>query len=457
MTSQRTALHLFAGLGGGSLGFQRAGFTSVGAFDLDPAACRDLTYLTGNAATPVDLCELEPAQLRRLVGERRPDVVFTSPPCKSFSGLLSSANSQTAKYRAMSTLAYRGIWLSMEAWKEQPPPLFVMENVPRIMTRGRVWLDEVTHLLERYGYAVRESTHDCGELAGLAQSRRRFLLVARHRKQVGEYMYTPPKRPLSSIGSAIGGLPVPVPGCDGGRLHTLPRLSAKNWVRLALIRAGKDWHDLPPAVGLTSRASRHNGGYGVNDWHGPAHTVVGEGSVQNTWASTADPRLSCAPYATAYGVEDWDDNAGTVAGAARHDNGAWAVADPRWPVPTHDVEQAEEGLLVVVGPELDLKSRRSANPVPIIRSLDGTWHRPLTTLELAVLQGFPAQVNSEWLQLDGGCQKEWRKRIGNAVPPPAAEAIARECMEVLQASEEGTYRLRGEAVWVEQERQEVSQ
>ncbi|MCB9507952.1 MAG: DNA cytosine methyltransferase [Myxococcales bacterium] len=41
-----TVLHLFAGAGGGALGFARAGFRSVGAFDFDAHACAALEYRT---------------------------------------------------------------------------------------------------------------------------------------------------------------------------------------------------------------------------------------------------------------------------------------------------------------------------------------------------------------------------------------------------------------------------
>ncbi|MFO6400181.1 DNA cytosine methyltransferase, partial [Pseudomonas aeruginosa] len=71
------------------------------------------------------------------------------------------------------------IWLMGEAWKNDPVPLIVFENVPRLATRGRHLLDQINSLLSHYGYAVAETTHDCGELGGLAQSRKRFLLVAR--------------------------------------------------------------------------------------------------------------------------------------------------------------------------------------------------------------------------------------------------------------------------------------
>ena len=57
-----------------------------------------------------------------------------------------------------------------------------------------------------------------------------------------------------------------------------------------------------------------------------------------------------------------------------------------------------------------------------VRALDGTWHRPFTALKLAVLQGL---VDPEARpELEGLSDSAWRERIGNAVPPPAAQAIA---------------------------------
>ena len=85
----------------------------------------------------------------------------------------------------------------------------LFENVPRIATRSRHLLDQVTDLLRHYGYAVAETTHDCGELGGLAQSRKRFLLVARHIAKVPPFLYEPPKRPLASVGSVLGRMPLP--------------------------------------------------------------------------------------------------------------------------------------------------------------------------------------------------------------------------------------------------------
>jgi hypothetical protein len=84
-----------------------------------------------------------------------------------------------------------------------------------------------------------------------------------------------------------------------------------------------------------------------------------------------------------------------------------------------------------------------ARLVAIIQALDGTWHRPFTTLELAALQGLfnPGDEidRAAWgvdgplldfvsageaFVLDGSSDSAWRERIGNAVPPPSAKAIA---------------------------------
>ena len=93
----------------------------------------------------------------------------------------------------------------------------------------------------------------------------------------------------------------------------------------------------------------------------------------------------------------WSSPSGAVSAAACHDNGAWSVADPRMPAAADKL-------------------------VAVIRAEDGTWHRPFTTLELAALQSLVDP--EEQLELDGLSDSAWRERIGNAVPPAAAEAIA---------------------------------
>jgi len=439
-----SVLHLFSGLGGGALGFRRAGFRSVGAIDSCPDACADFRLLVGEEATTADIMAMTPDDLRRVCPES-PDVLFTSPPCKGFSGCLPEAKAATDRYKNLNSLALHGVWLAMLAW-ERKPRMIVLENVPRIMSRGREWLRLLREMLQSYGYAVDESTHDCAAMGGLAQHRRRFLLVARHMDQVPAFIRAPAEKPTRTIADVLGSLPVPdADGGGAGPMHALPKLSALNWVRLALIPAGQDWHALPASVALPKRGGRPNGPYGVERWDGPSHAVLGHAKSRDTWASVADPRLGCEPHRGTYGVHDWNGASKTVRGHHNINNAPAAVADPRgagrWVV--------RDG--AVSGPPLDIEDKRPTRMQ--IEASDGTWHRPFTTLELAALQGLPTEAeDGSPLVLTGRSHGAWRQRIGNAVPPQVGEAIGRACAAALAAADTGAWVLSADAIWVRPER-----
>ncbi len=567
--------HFCCGLGGGAAGFNRARprvgnveaeWVCLGGIDVDPAGLRDFERLAGVPGTLLDLFtrdqyvrfhgteppagwrEATPEDIRRAAGGRRPDAVFISSPCKGASGLLSEKMSLTPKYQALNELTLRCIWLMGEAWADDPVPLIVFENVPRLASRGRHLLDQIGQLLGGFGYAVAETTHDCGELGGLAQSRKRFLLVARHVEKVPPFLYEPEKKSLRAVGDILGRMPLPGDIEAAGPMHRVPSLQWKTWVRLALVRAGSDWRSLNDlavedgylrdliivpeyhrgvlgvnhwgdSCGVVAGASRPMNGrfsvadprapanalqyqqygvrrwtdtsgaiigvkspgqgtysvadprgqsfgkYPVTDWDGPAGTVIAASTTGQGAFAVADPRHSgpakhsnefrivpwsrhaqavtsahgtgqCVEdprvlnrtkgdsYLTGghYGVVGFDQSAGAVSASARHDNGRWSVADPRMPT-------ANDRLTC------------------IIQSLDGTWHRPFTTLELAALQSLVDP--EEQLILDGLSDSDWRERIGNAVPPAAAEAIAGVMGTTLLLAEQGeTFMLSNTPIWV---------
>ena len=581
--------HLFAGLGGGAAGFNKgharvgsleAKFRCIGGVDVDAGAISDFKKLAGVPGTVLDMFDREqytifhgeeppkgwkeatPADIRAAAGGESPNIVFLSAPCKGFSGLLSQSKSATPKYQALNGLTLRGMWLALEAWKDDPVELFVFENVPRIQNRGRPLLDQICALLQAYGYAVAETTHDCGELGGLAQSRKRFLLVARHQEKVPAFLYEPVKRPLRAVGDILGDMLMPGDNL-AGPMHRIPRLQWKTWVRLAFVEAGSDWRSLnklavedgnlrdylivpeyragylgvngwdqsmgtvagrnTPSNGSFSVADprfavsgKWNEGqaYGVRHWNGSAGTVTGQRSPGQGSFSVADPRPPARPlfskyavtpwnkrtgtviggddsgaYAVAdprgnsftgkyrvtdfngtagtvisgsttgqgafavadprpgiqrqrgdhyltgghYGVVPWAANCGAVSGFASHDNGRWSVADPRF-------TESDENYSEIIPAQTD-------RLVAMIRALDGTWHRPFTTLELAALQGLVDPV--EKLELDGLSDSAWRERIGNAVPPPAAQAIASVMAETMLLAMTGeTFVLSSTPVWV---------
>ncbi|BGE62223.1 hypothetical protein CRPA24_43780 [Pseudomonas aeruginosa] len=611
--------HFCCGLGGGAAGFNRARprvgnveaeWVCLGGIDVDPAGLRDFERLAGVPGTLLDLFtrdqyvrfhgkeppagwrEATPEDIRRAAGGRRPDAVFISSPCKGASGLLSEKMSLTPKYQALNELTLRCIWLMGEAWADDPVPLIVFENVPRLASRGRHLLDQINSLLGGFGYAVAETTHDCGELGGLAQSRKRFLLVARHVEKVPPFLYEPEKKSLRAVGDILGRMPLPGDIEAAGPMHRVPSLQWKTWVRLALVRAGSDWrslNDLAVEDGylrdLIIVPEYHRGVLGVNHWGDSCGVVAGASRPMNGRFSVADPRAPAnalqyqqygvrrwtdtsgaiigvkspgqGTYSVAdprgqsfgkYPVTDWDGPSGTVIAASTTGQGAFAVADPRpggvrhnnvfrvvsmeshagtvtgghspssggqavadpryhnwhpgassrklhvgeWGSATGTVtgsQQVASGALSIADPRVLDRTKgdayltgghygvvgfdQSAGAVSasarhdngrwsvadprmpaandrltcIIQSLDGTWHRPFTTLELAALQSLVDP--EEQLVLDGLSDSDWRERIGNAVPPAAAEAIAGVMGTTLLLAEAGeTFMLSNMPIWV---------
>lgn len=469
------ALFLAAGAGGGALGFirareemrgLRARFHIAGAVDIDPNAVANFGMLTGHPCTIGDLSTMTPDDLRRACPEP-PRVVFSSSPCTGYSSCLGEARSKEQRYQDLNDLAVRSFWLAMETWPGQVPPLMLLENVPGIQVRGRGRLSQIRGMFQSAGFGCRETVHNCGVLGGLAQNRLRFLMVARHHAQVPNFWMQPPALPMRTVGDVLGGLPVPLPGSTaGGPMHRLPRLSALNWLRLALIRAGGDWRDLPPAVQVgrvtvdpRSECERREGSIGITSWDGVSAPVIANGTLHNGPWQVADPRVQCSPRNTAYGVVGWSGPCGTVLASACHDNGAFSVADPRaarqvcvldGDIPRVEVHGDSSAFLR----DIAERSRRPMRPdeTPVIVAADGTWHRPMTTLELAAIQGFPTRVGGDWLVLSGGRDDLHRKAIGDAVPPPTAEAIARTALRTLMAAEHGTWELSSSGVWVEDQR-----
>src|SRR5690606_31645298 len=134
--------------------------------------------------------------------------VFMSPPCKGSSRLLSSAKAATEKYTRMNGLAVAWTRVMLDAWGDDPPALVLLENVPGLPTRAKAMLRELRAMLRRAGYVFHASTHDCGELGGLAQHRQRYLLVARHPKKCPSLLYQPPKKRVRAVGEVLAELPM---------------------------------------------------------------------------------------------------------------------------------------------------------------------------------------------------------------------------------------------------------
>jgi site-specific DNA-cytosine methylase len=159
---------------------------------------------------------------------------------------------------------------------------------------------------------------------------------------------------------------------------------------------------------LNKREGRYPGTYRVIPWSEPASTVIGQTDIQSGALNVSDPRISEKwSGAGNYGIMSWDEPAKTVTASGDIHAGTSAVADPRIPEPD------DRGLFIII-------------------AADDTWHRPITTYEMAMLQGFPRTTKDgrafELVDCSDGKAREY---IGNAVPVQTAIAIGNSLLETM--------------------------
>ncbi|GGI98249.1 DNA cytosine methyltransferase [Paenibacillus hunanensis] len=185
---------------------------------------------------------------------------------------------------------------------------------------------------------------------------------------------------------------------------------------------------------VPDRPGRYTDQFRMQSVDSPAATVTGATDVQNGAQLVADPRINSAPRADTMGVQDWNCTAKTVIGSMDVHAGAAAVADPRIP------DDKEQGVWTIV-------------------SLDGTWHRPLTTYELAMLQSFPTHLpDGRPFQLEGCSDQKAREYIGNAVPREAQEEMGNVLLlAAAEADANVGFALSWQPVWVAPTKEESAQ
>jgi site-specific DNA-cytosine methylase len=207
---------------------------------------------------------------------------------------------------------------------------------------------------------------------------------------------------------------------------------------------------------LNKREGRYPGTYKVIPWEEPSSTVLGQTDIQTGAQVVADRRIRCESRPGLYGIADWDKPINTITGnmSVSSSNSVAVVADPRkwsgagnygvmnWDEPAKTVTASGDihaGTSAVADPRIPNPDDRG---IYIIIAADGTWHRPITTYEMAMLQGFPRTMRDgtpfELIDCSDGKAREY---IGNAVPVQTAAAIGVSLLEALMPN------LLGEIHW----------
>jgi DNA (cytosine-5)-methyltransferase 1 len=265
------AIDLFAGAGGMTCGLEDAGFTVIGAVEVDSLAAE--TYGMNHPNVRVwqdDIRNLDPIGLRAELGleEGELDLVAGCPPCQGFSTITTlNGRNVVDDERNDLVLEYARY---VRAFR---PRAVLMENVPGLAKDAR--MATLVQELEDMGYPVREGVRVLNAADfGVPQRRRRLVMLAAHGSVVP---FAPALATRSTVRDAIGGLSAA--GGSGDPLHDVPE-NRSDAVRARIAKIPKNGgsrHDLGPENQLPCHR-RTNGFkdiYGRMAWDKPAPTITG--------------------------------------------------------------------------------------------------------------------------------------------------------------------------------------
>jgi len=181
-TERETVLDLFAGCGGLSLGFEAAGYPTIG-YEMDVAACETYNQNLIGSCHNVKLTE----------GFNYPhaDIVIGGPPCQPFSkfGFGNQKGSKDDR---------DGFPIFIDAIRRVQPKIFLFENV-RGLLYSEGYFDIILTELYRLGYVVEYQLLNAANY-DVPQMRERLFVVG-HRS---EYRFPKPSGKKVTVRDAIG-------------------------------------------------------------------------------------------------------------------------------------------------------------------------------------------------------------------------------------------------------------
>jgi DNA (cytosine-5)-methyltransferase 1 len=201
MKRKLTAIDLFCGAGGLSLGAQMVGFSIEYAIEMDPHAAK--TYRKNHPT--VNLLEKDIRKVRSENIPINPFIIFGGPPCQGFS----YSNTKTRNNNNLNNNLYKEF---IRFVKDKSPSWFVLENVAGIVdfSDGKTLLN-IKKKFEDLGYILSDSILYASDF-GVPQNRNRYFLVGN--KHNINFTFPAKKKDIVTVWEAIGDLPKLNNGAD---------------------------------------------------------------------------------------------------------------------------------------------------------------------------------------------------------------------------------------------------
>jgi len=271
------SIESFCGPGGLSLGLHGAGFELTYAFDADSSAVKTHTNNLSGVAEVEDVRKLRGKDVfeKSQIDAGELALFSGGPPCQGFSKQKRGAHLGDSRNNLV--LDYARLVSELE------PRYFLFENVAIFgKKRGADLLRKMANSLQNYRlYSRTVNSVDFG----LAQTRRRFLVVGQRYDQVPEFQF--PENiidKLLTVGDVLGGLPEPPEDFTVHPdffNHQRSRVSEINIKRFSLVPQGGGWKDIPFELRLPchQKVDSSKGGwpdvYGRLVWEGQCPTITG--------------------------------------------------------------------------------------------------------------------------------------------------------------------------------------
>jgi DNA (cytosine-5)-methyltransferase 1 len=379
MSQDDVVISLFAGAGGFSTGFARAGLRPLFGAEIDADACKSYELNVGSTCHRMDLSTVSPSRIRALAGGQTPFVVIGGPPCQGFS---------TAGPRNGDDPRNRLIFNYLGIVERLSPKWFVFENVEGLLTSagGR----DLARLVREFvdlGYSVRLQKVNLAAY-GVPQTRKRVLIIG---NRLGIDFRFPEELFSFNSGKAkkASGLPM------APTLHeALAGLGPAALTKGAVVPYATD----RPVNAFDARMREGNAAGSVTQ-----HLRVAP--AERIQVELLKPGQTMKDLPT----ELWHES------YARRANRR--VADG---MPTEKRGGAPSGIKRLRGELQSLTITGAASR----EFIHPTEHRPLTIRECARVQTFPDGY--QWV----GNSASVMQQIGNAVPPMAAEHLARHLQQI---------------------------
>jgi len=268
-----SAIDLFSGAGGMSLGFQMAGFDILYATDNDPACIQTYNNNIGKHGFVHDVYQVSKMKIENTIGHSLDhlDVILGGPPCQGFSV---QRRGSDADPRNDLVLEYLRIVLEIR------PKFFVMENVVGLLSvRGKPILEQFFQECENAGYVIHTKKLNAFDY-GVPQERKRVFIVGEQtRDLLGLFEFpVPDSRPHTplTVREAIEDL-MNIGQTEVAN-HKADALSRINLERIRSIKEGQGRDSLPEYLQLechkNNKTHRHLDVYGRMAWDKPSSTIT---------------------------------------------------------------------------------------------------------------------------------------------------------------------------------------